>query len=413
MSIVRSSSAARAGLGAAVLATAGLALPTAASAASARPGGSVTVSVAKKAPAASALRSAKVKLTASKPASASRTRWKLPVDGEPRVNATRVELSGKLKFSRGKRSVTVTKLRLSLGKKPTISGTVGKKRVTLLTLTGAPTRKDAAGTIDLKKARTSLSPAAVRVLRSKLSARKLRSGRLGTTTLAIRTEKPTPPAPPAPPAPVTPPVAFTPPIDVVVPTPAACWTSTPSGVTDWVACDPAIGGNHFSFIRYLTGGGGSVTPLSSGATVRVKPDSPYDYRLGAPTTSASGGEVTLAHDGGVRYLKPAFGIDILLQDLRIVVSSDRRSARVRADGSYVPRPDLRVDPPVFHPAVPFADKQILTIDLSAARSTSAGADPATFTLAPARLTEYGSTVFGATYGENAPFGAFTITVPAS
>lgn len=387
------------------LAAVALVLPAPIASAATAQSGTVAVSVAAKDPATASLRKAKVTVSAVRPASASRTRWTMPVGGTPALDAASVDLSGRLRFARGKRSVTFTSLRLSLGKKPTVSGAVGKRRVTILTLSGAPKRDTGARTISLKNAQASLSPAAVRTLRSGLSSSRLKAGRLGKLTVAVRV--PAAPVTPSPEVPAPPPTVPTPPLPID-PTPelpaASCWAATPAGSTDWIACDPVSGGNLRTWITYVTGGG--TVDATDGAT-RVTAGKPYDYRLGAPvTTPGVDGRVTVAHTGRIAYSYPMHMIDMWVENLRFDVAADRTSARVVVDASY-PSFANPSDPPVLR-----SDVEVMTVDLTAARSkTPAAGGATTYELAPAKLTADGRTVWSDFYEVGAAFGAFTITVP--
>ncbi len=390
-------------------------LPTAAATAATASTGSVTVSAAAKDPATAALRRAKVTVSGVRPASATRTRWTLPVSGTPTVGATTVSLSGRLRFARGKRNVSFGSLRLTLGRTPAISGTVGKRRVTVLTLTGSPKRDAVAGTISVAGSRAALTPAAARLIRTRLSASRVRAGRLGRAAVTVRVPAASPPAPvvPAPVVPVPfpvdpnpgpPPGPPTPDPDPDPPTPdPTCWVPTPVGATDWIACDPTTGGNLRSWITYITGGGsielsGSVSPTTVGGR--------YDYRL-TPAAPVVNGDstVTIAHGGGVRYRFTAHMLDITVQNLTFRVSADRTSAEVTADATYTPRPPA--DPtPVTSPGV-----HVFDVDLAAAVSKTTGGGATTYVLAPSRLTAVGREVWGDTYEVGAAFGAFTISVP--
>lgn len=404
--------------------TAGVCLPASAGAAAAKPAaGTVTLSVSASAPATAALRRAKVTVAGVSPAKASRTRWTLPVNGKPVTTARSVALGGRLRFARGKRKVTFTALRLSLGAKPTISGTTGKRRVTVLTLSGTPVRSATAGTISLRGSRVSLAATGARVLRSGLKVPGVKAGRLGTATVAVRgaTAAPKAPATPTPvtptpktPAVVTPPVVappvVTPPVTPTPDPPAPttpCWAPTPAGNTDWVACDGTVGGNLWGWVNYITNGG--TIEATDGAAL-VAPGNKYDYRLGVASTPVESGDgtVTISHAGGFRYWLPVHFLDISIVNLRIRVAADRASAVVIVDGSYTPWPAAVNVPPV---PVPVVDAVVMTVDLTAARSRTAVDGVTTYELAPAALTSEGRRIWGDFYPVGSRFGAFTVAVP--
>lgn len=363
----------------------------------------------KKDAAATALQKAKVKVSGVKPAAIRRTRWTLPVTGTPTADARSVRLGGGLRFTRGKRRVTFTGLRLTLGKKPAISGKVGKKRVTILTLSGAPKRNAGAGTIRLQRGRTTLSTAAVRVLRKDLKTSRVKAGRLGTTTVAVRTAATPAPVKPAPPAPAPP--VTTPPAPPVVVPPAPqppalepiCWAPTPTDRTDWIGCGTQTGGNLRSWITYL-GTGGSVS-VSDGAT----PLSTFDSRLTPGTwepVPGAPGRVANVHTGTFRYQFPSHGnLDVELRNLTLVLSADRTSADVVVDATY----NSFSDP---EPVVALR-ATAMTLDLTAARSRASVGGATTFVLAPAFLTATGRTIWSDFYVVGARFGGFTFTVPDS
>jgi hypothetical protein len=400
------------------VAMAGLALPgTGAHAASARPG-QVTVTTAAKDRATVSLRRAKVKVSATRPASVKRSRWTMSVSGTPQIDATSLKLNGRLRFSRGKRSVTFSALRLSLGKKPAVSGKLGKRRITILKLKGAPKRDAAAGTISLEDARVSLDSAGVRTLRSRLKTSRVKAGRLGKATVTVNVASVAAPAPQPAPAPAPAPVPLIPPIVVeqppAPPTPPAptpqeppvpCWTAPPSDATDWIACDRAIGGNLFGFVDYLIRGGGTVEPTADAESL----DGPFNLRLtplGTPTVE--GGWTEIEHSGGIRYVKAIYGIDIDLHTFVVRVNAARTEARVHVDGSYSPRPTVATPAPS---PVSLDDAEILTVNLAAARSNAPVVGGTVYELAPASLTTTGRAVWGDTYPIGSSFGAFTITVP--
>lgn len=384
--------------------------PSIASAAADQPG-TIAVSVASKGPATVSLRKAKVTVSAVRPASASRTRWTMPVSGAPSLDATSFDLAGRLKFARGKRSVSFASLRLSLGKKPVISGVVGKKRVTILTLSGAPKRDAGARTVNLKNATTSLSPAAVRTLRSGLSSSQVKAGRLGKTTVAVRVPAaPAAPAPqpnvPAPPLPVDP-GGLLPELPAPPPAPEpVCWAPTPPGVTDWIGCGTQTGGNLRGWTSYIRGGG-SITLI--GDALVTPSGTGFDHRFSVASTGVDpvSKTVTITHTGGIAFYKsygPAGYLDVRVENLRFVVSADRATADVFLDATY----NVFGDPA---PAEPHPNVNAMTVDLTAARSALRVGSGITYERAPAKLTAEGRTIWDDRYEAGAAFGAFTITVP--
>lgn len=123
------------------------------------------------------------------------------------------------------------------------------------------------------------------------------------------------------------------------------------------------------------------------------------------TTPGVGGRVTVAHTGRIAYRYPMHMIDMWVENLRFDVAADRTSARVVVDASY-PSFANPSDPPVLR-----SDVEVMTVDLTAARSKTPAGGATTYELAPAKLTADGRTVWSDFYEVGAAFGAFTITVP--
>jgi hypothetical protein len=187
----------------------------------------VSVSSTSSAKGAVALRKAGIKVTAAKPAKTTKTTWKLPVHGTPAIDATSVALDGELKFGAGKKQVSFIGLRLSLGSKPTITGALGKKKYTIVTLAKAPVRDAAARTISFSGTSVSLSPVGAKAIRTGLKLKKLGSGVVGTVTLTARAAAPVTPTDTT-----TKPTTTTPTITVVpTPVPTTPTTTTPTTTT--------------------------------------------------------------------------------------------------------------------------------------------------------------------------------------
>lgn len=397
-------------------------------------GATATVALSPKAAGSLALKKAGVKVSAKKPASVTKTRWALPLFGTPPIDATSIALEGELRFGVGKRQVSFIGMRLSFGAKPTITGALGKKKYTVLTLGGAPKRDVAGRTIRFDKTSISLSSSAAKQIRKQLKLKRVVTGRIGTLSLtAAATPSVTPPTPTStsptttttvapPPPPVTTTTTTPPPVTTTTPTtttpvdpPAPCWAATPAGSTDWIACDEPGGsqfgyGNLRSWINYILGwNDAAASVVATDGASPVAPTDRYDYRLPVASTLVEGdGTVTVAHTGRIQYTLPMHGVDIYVEDLVFHVAADRHSARVTLTARYTPRPTTS-DPA---PAVVTEEVEAMAVDLDAARSKTTAAGVTTYEHAPATLTEAGREIWGPdSYPQDAAWGAFTLAVP--
>ncbi|MTD45373.1 hypothetical protein GKE82_14020 [Conexibacter sp. W3-3-2] len=361
-----------------------------------------------------------------------------------------LRLAGALRLrARGAaRTVTVTGLRLAVARSPlTLRGTVAGRRVTLARATpasGRPLRTDATtGAVRLDGAVLRLTAAGARALRGPLRLRRSPgTARLGRLSLAVparpATPAPAPAQPTAPavptattpvatptPAPATTPTATATPAPTPAPGPTAdpCWASrpaTPVGAADWIACDPAAGGSLRSFTTYVRGSWSAAPPCvvgragvfpSAGAS-RIDDANPFDHRLTvAAVDRPADGTVRLRLAGTLEYALDAHGIDQATADPVIVLSADRRTGTVRADGRAA-----QGGPSSACPATPtpFTDREILELRMDEAHAVTTGPAGTTFTHVPARLTATGATTIGAGfYPAGAAYGSFTFTVPAA
>jgi len=347
-----------------------------------------------------------------------------------------VALRGALRVRSGRRSATFTGLRLEFGLvSASVTATSGGKRLTLLAVKarkGKPLRVDArTGAVRVDQASVTLAPAGAKALKTALRLRSTPSAKraVGTLTLIIVGRAVAPAAPklpvaapvvasPAPAAPAsTTPRSDTPPSADPDPDPdpgPPCWGVPPAGFTDWITCDETGGadfgfGNLRSWINYILSpnwGPGASIATTDGAD-RVDATSPYDYRLPVGTTKVNGdGTVTIAHAGRIAYTLPAHGVDNYVEDLTFTVAADRSSATVTLTAQYKDRNAPVDDPPVV------GTLAAMTVDLTAAASTSTSGGLTTYVHAPAKLTADGQEIWGTSYDIGAPWGAFTITVPA-
>jgi hypothetical protein len=352
-----------------------------------------------------------------------------------------VPLAGSLRVRGAGRTVAFSSLRLQFGLlSASVTGVSGGKRITVLVLKarkGRPLRLDArTGTVRVDGATARLSAAAAARIKRALGLRRApsTSGAVGSLTLLMSA---TPVPSSAASGTVAAPVAAAVPQTGVLlsnpapapgtgaspdPDPAPCWATTPAGFSDWIACDEAGGssfggGNLRSWLNYVlapvwgdpdakvVASGGATT--TTGATTVLPADGDrYDYRLPvASTTVNPDGTVTIAHTGRVEYLLPVHEIDQWLEDLTFAVSADRTSAVVSATAQYGDRDDPSAPPIV-------AQRDVLTVDLAHAASTSTSGGVTTYVHAPAHLTAEGQEVGGDSYAVGSDWGAFTIRVPS-
>lgn len=321
------------GLGAAaataVAATAALAGP-----ALAAPGGSTTIEL--KGPAAKALRSQQVTLSAKKPAKAGAKRIVLKA-GRVAVSPKSAKLTHRgsvtlrRKSGRRVRTVTLTAWETKVtAKRTTISAKLGRKRLTLFTAT-APQRRvtlDAtAGTAGMSGATVRLTPAGAKALRAKLALTSLPAARIGAGKVTAATDAgsggTTPDqcsgfdagSAPAASAPLTRPLTAT--------------------VRD-VASAPMVWYARDSWIRYMNtpddgihiGDGAALGPIEnypdptdSYSNPALSPRFAYSVYF-VPQTAGSWYDPAtntgrFAYTGSVRFAWPSHGIDLTLKDPEI------------------------------------------------------------------------------------------------
>lgn len=376
---------------------------------------------------------APVAFTAVAPAKKVKRLVTLRASAPTTANVTSVPLAGGLRVRSGKRSVTFTALGLRFGAASTsVTALSGGKQVPLLTVIaakGRPLLVDArTGVVRVEQAKVTLAPAGARRLKRALRLRRTPSAKrpVGTLTLVLAASRGSDPGPATGPGATGPtPTSSTPtsPASTTPTTPTTpsgpvqpCWSATPAGSTDWIACDQSGGsqfggGNLRSWINYVLSPSwgpppGSI-PTSAGAS-RVDPSHPYDYRLPVASTTVGGnGSVTIAHTGRIRYLLPSHDIDNHVENLAFTVAADRASAIVSLTAHYTPRSTAE-DP---DPDPVTATVSAMSVDLAAAASTTTAGGVTTYSHAPASLTAGGQQVWGESYEIGAAWGAFTLRVP--
>lgn len=334
-----------------------------------------------------------VKVAAVGPTVREGARFVIPFAGPP--SATRVTLApaAGLRLSAGRRSLTLTKLRLQ-GR--SLSAAVGRRRVTLFTASGAPL-----ATLRLTKAGGT-------AVKRGLRLRKVPTGTVGT----LRVVLPAVPvsAPPAAPAPA--PVATATPAPVIAgatPTPVApppadriFIPGVAAGVVTTNAVEWAFRG---SWLRYLVAGNGTVQ--ASGGAAKT-PDGSFVYPGAGGTLDLTRGW-SLDHGGVVTFLYPSHGISIALGAPTVELSPTPRLSVVLTDASAggIPGGEASGGDGTARRVV------FGTLDLAAVTPVVSG-DTVTWPSVPVLLTAEGAAPFLA-YKAGDPFGQITVraTIPSA
>jgi hypothetical protein len=355
-----------------------------------------------------------------------------------------VALTGSLRFSAGKRKVSATALKLTIGRtSSSISGKLGKKTVKLLAVT--PTRPAeldaAAGRLALRSAKVSLTPAAAKALRSTLKLKRTPStASLGTFSIAYAPEIGVPtPAPTPAPAPITvpapaptetatpaPTVSATPtatstatPVATATPGPDLPCTqrfnATPVGVVDWFGCDLPGSNDLKSWTSYVqrafpqfpcTGPVGTIVP-GFGASEVVAGDT-LDHRFPVLSSEVrTNGSATIVLGGYVTYTMPVHGIDERIGSLRIEIAAGGLTGTVYADG-HAKAFDMSTGTCTAAPTT-YAGQPVLSLDLTSTPPvTSDGVTR--WVSVPATVIDTSDRIGGGEYSGSA-WGTFTIAIP--
>lgn len=166
-----------------------------------------------------------------------------------------------------------------------------------------------------------------------------------------------------------------------------------------------------TFVNYLHGAPeGGLLP-SAGAS-KPEPLDRYGLRLTVSDAwrDTDTGETIVQHRGVVRMSMPVHFIDIRIVDPTVRIAADGRSARLIASGQG----SGAMDPSATAPKVdPFTDVRLIDLDLrdAAVRTGAAGA-VRSYVAAPAVIAAGDASRYLA-YPAGTPYGAFTITVPAT
>ncbi|HEY4097123.1 MAG TPA: HtaA domain-containing protein [Baekduia sp.] len=392
---------------------AALALPAGVGAA---PAGSGTSVLRLEGAAARALSAQGVKVGAVAPAKAAGTRLTLPVaTASVGVGAT-LGYGGGVRLKAGKRSVTLSALRLSLAKDSRLRARVGGRTVTVLTVAGARRDVDKArGTVALKGASVRLTAAGAAAVRRALHLRRLAPGTLGRLTVDARrgaaggttgggtgaapgsgtgsapatgpgapgTTTPSAPGTTAPANPGPPPLAR----------PATAVDITAATIT-WHVRD--------SFIQYINAGEG--TTVSAGATAdppSVQPGSsvPLTYAFHFPFTGGwydpVSGAVRVTYAGTVTFGFRAHGIKLTAADPEIELAGGGSRAIFRtANAGETPSRGV-----------------LETLSPAAAAGTTHSPDGTAhaYTQIPGAIpADAGASVFAGFYAAGDPFGWITV-----
>ena len=240
--------------------------------------------------------------------------------------SAKIGLTGSLRFTSGRRKVSVSGLQVTIGRTSSfVTGRLGKSSLRLFAVT--PTRPSV---IDppgrhaaIVGARFALTPAAARRLRSALKLKRTPStGALGKLTVAVADLTPRLPSTPAPqpaPAPSATPTPA-PTADAHAGPEPPCeqrFAATPAGSVDWFGCDLPGGGDLKSWTNYVQmqfppfpcqGPLGTIT--ASGGAARIVAAGAYDHRFGiAASEVRPDGSATIRVQGTVTYAMPVHGID--------------------------------------------------------------------------------------------------------
>ena len=282
-----------------------------------------------------------VRIAARRPAKLSQTRrLVLPVRSGVVGRTARLDHHGGLVLRRGRHTLRLTKLRMTLGSRSALSAVVSGRRRRILTSRKRASLDVSAGTASLRGARLSLTPAGASLIARKLRLRRVRRSAFGTArvTAVVRAAAPARSRAPGSAesstgsaggsgSPSTTPITNEPP---VLARPASAVAIT-SAQLNWHVRD--------SFIQYINSGEG--TSVSRGATngpKTTRPGSPlplvYDFGFSLPSGwwDASTQTAGVYHQGTVNFKHTLHGIDFDAMDPEIEINGARSRAIFRFDG---------------------------------------------------------------------------------
>lgn len=247
------------------------------------------------------LRSQGVKLKAGKPATLRKTKLTLPIGGGLIDQSAVLTHRGTLKLVRGKRTATISALRVSLGSRAYVAGRLDGRQMTIFNVkaaTGAVVLSKAAGVANLKSSNLELTAKAAGAIRKRLRLRRSVARRFGSVTALASlggTATGTGTGPGAGPSAPAPSPADRP----------ATAVDITAATIDWHVRE--------SFIRYIATGEGS-SPIAPATALPPAGDGyTYDFRL--PMRAGGwydpvSGTAVVRGAGGVRFRYSAHGIDI-------------------------------------------------------------------------------------------------------
>jgi hypothetical protein len=323
-----------------------------------------------------------------------------------------LDLGGRLTLSARKRTLTLSALRLELGRHPALSAKVGGRRVVVLAVAGA-SRKLAfdatSGTAKLRPALATLTARGTAAIRDALGVDRLPTGALGTVAAAASLgDGATIPggatapggssgggnstATPGPDTPATTPIGDEPP---VLARPATAIDVAGATIT-WHVRD--------SFIQYINAGEGT-TP-SDGATGDPPAQEPgsdallvyqFHFPFAAGWYDPPSGTAGLNYAGTVNFSYRAHGIDLDAKNPEVELTGNSSRAIFRFSGSG---------------GTDKGDKRAVLVDLHPSGPTTTSPDGRTFTYerVPATIPAGSDTsVFAGFYQPGDPFGWMSVS----
>ncbi|HWK30274.1 MAG TPA: HtaA domain-containing protein [Solirubrobacter sp.] len=375
-------------------------------------------------------------------------------------SSAKIGLNGSLHFKRGKRSVTATRLQVTIGRSSSyVLARLGKKNVRLFAVT--PSRP---AVLDAPQKRASLTgrfaltkPAAKRLKSSLKLKRALKTSALGTLTVAVAPDPaPAPVATPTPlssppPSPIvqpgvsptptatpivtptaTPTATATPaPTTSATPTPTPGVTATPGpsmdcadrfaqtppGVVDWFGCDLPGSFDLRSWTTYILGPNVSVCENAPGTITpgvgasRVVVGEAFDHRFPIlESETRPDGSIVIATAGNVAYRMPLHGIEESIGWFRIVIDPGGQTGTVYASGTSKP---LDTNPDVCTaPVLPYGEQAVLTLNLAGITPVIADGYKR-WVHVPAKIASGVKVIGGGGpfYGPGTAWGSFTFAVP--
>ncbi|MGX6448416.1 HtaA domain-containing protein [Patulibacter sp. S7RM1-6] len=343
-------------------------------------------------PAATALQRQGVKVSVLGPAKKRSGAFVLPVKGG-KVNAkgsvATVQHGGRLRLRHGKRSITLGRMAMKIGKTSKVSGRLGSTTRTLFTVRvpkGAATMNGTTKTVSVQNVDLRLTAGTARALNRSLGL-KLRAGRIANLlTEAIVS------APPATPAPTPAPTTPAPPTSTAVPVVAASvvWrqrTSWMQYVESGRTAENPDGGT--TTLEGAVAGPVESLPDRSGNPIAIPYTHSYPFASGwyDPAT----GTGSIAFSGGIRHRFPSHGIDLSVRNPTIELNgaSSKLVATLSGQTGSTLAPTTT---------------EYVALDASASPRTQEG-NVVTITGIPGTVPAASSGVFAGFYAAGEPYGS--------